>query len=119
MNPFRDLLRTWSLPCLAVLVIAALASSANAQITSAQQSAMKQSCRSDFMAKCSGVTPGGKEALACLQKNVASLSPACQQAVNATMPAPAATPPAATKAVAAAAAPTAAQPTAAQQSAMK
>jgi hypothetical protein len=38
------------------------------------------------MSKCSGVTPGGKDALLCLQKNVASLSPACQTAVSATIP---------------------------------
>ena len=38
------------------------------------------------MAKCSGVTPGGKDALVCLQKNVAGLSPACKTAVSATIP---------------------------------
>jgi hypothetical protein len=41
------------------------------------------------MSKCSGVTPGGKDALNCLQKNVASLAPACKTAVSATIPAPA------------------------------
>ena len=40
------------------------------------------------MSKCSGVTPGGKDALNCLQKNVASLAPACKTAVSATIPAP-------------------------------
>jgi hypothetical protein len=39
------------------------------------------------MSKCSGVTPGGKDALNCLQSNVASLSGACQTAVRATLPA--------------------------------
>jgi hypothetical protein len=62
--------------------------------TAAQQSAMRSNCRNDFMSKCSGVTPGGKDALACLQSNVASLSPACKRVVSATMhgsaPAPAA-----------------------------
>ena len=43
-----------------------------AQITTAQQSAIRGSCRSDFMSHCSGVTPGGKDALTCLQKNVGS-----------------------------------------------
>ncbi|HEY2757304.1 MAG TPA: hypothetical protein VGJ01_16375 [Pseudolabrys sp.] len=66
-----------------------LADQASAQVTSAQQSAIKASCRSDFMAKCSGVTPGGKDALACLQTNVASLSAACKSAVSATVPPPA------------------------------
>lgn len=66
------------------------ATTAQAQITSAQQSALRANCRSDFMSHCSGVTPGGKDALMCLQKNVGSLSGACQSAVRATMPAPAA-----------------------------
>ena len=75
--------------CLATLTVAVLTASANAQVTAAQQSAIRSNCRSDFMSKCSGVTPGGKDALMCLQKNVASLSPGCKTAVSATMPAPA------------------------------
>src|SRR5690242_21114911 len=63
---------------------------AQAQITSAQQSALRSNCRSDFMSHCSGVTPGGKDALMCLQKNVDALSGGCQAAVRATTPAPAA-----------------------------
>lgn len=78
--------------CVAVVLLG-FTTLATAQITSAQQSAIRGSCRSDFQSKCSGVTPGGKEALACLQKNVASLSAACKTAVSATMPAPAPTPP--------------------------
>jgi hypothetical protein len=43
------------------------------------------------MSHCSGVTPGGKDALACLQRNAASLSPGCRSAVGAIgAPAPAA-----------------------------
>ena len=38
------------------------------------------------MSNCSGVTPGGAEALQCLQRNVAKLSPGCQSAVNALAP---------------------------------
>ncbi|MDI7862778.1 growth hormone receptor binding protein [Rhizobiaceae bacterium n13] len=53
------------------------------QPTQAQQEAIRSACRSDFMAQCSGVTPGGKEALTCLQQHRASLSAACQQAVSA------------------------------------
>ncbi len=70
------------------MVALALADGAAAQITAAQQSAIRASCRSDFMSKCSGVQPGGAEALQCLQKNVASLSPGCQSAVSATIPKP-------------------------------
>ena len=69
-------------------VALALAEGAAAQVTAAQQSAIRASCRSDFMSKCSGVQPGGAEALQCLQKNVASLSPSCQSAVSATIPKP-------------------------------
>src|SRR3569832_2400675 len=65
------------------------AATAQAQVTSAQQSAMRSNCRSDFMSHCSGVTPGGKAALKCLQQNVDKLSGGCQTAVRATMPAPA------------------------------
>jgi hypothetical protein len=72
---------------LAVLGLIALTQSLLAQPTPAQQSAMRSNCRSDFMSKCSGVTPGTKDALECLQKNVASLSAGCQKAVSATLPA--------------------------------
>ena len=54
-----------------------------------QQSAIRSNCRSDFMANCSGVPRGGKEAMQCLKDNVAKLSSGCQQAVKAVMPAPA------------------------------
>jgi hypothetical protein len=113
--------------CLSALALPALTANAQAQLSGAQQSALKSSCRSDFMSHCSGVAPGGKDALVCLQKNVASLSPACQSAVRATLPPPAAaakppTPTAAkppTPMAAKSPATTAAAPTAAQQSALK
>ena len=65
---------SWRSFLLAAVTLAALDGSADAQISGAQQNALKQSCRSDFMSHCAGVTPGGQEALACLQKNVAGLS---------------------------------------------
>ncbi len=91
------------------------------QPTAAQQSAIKSACRSDFMAQCSGVQPGGKAALTCLQQHNSSLSAACQSALAAiggaksapaasstgTATAPAATAPAATATAPAAAAPAA------------
>jgi outer membrane biosynthesis protein TonB len=88
-----------------LIALAALAGTVAAQVTSEQQSAIRSNCRSDFMSKCSGVTPGGKDALACLQKNVASLAPACKTAVSATMPAPAPAKPAEVKPAPAAPAP--------------
>ncbi|HEY1981528.1 MAG TPA: cysteine rich repeat-containing protein, partial [Xanthobacteraceae bacterium] len=54
-----------------------------------QISAIRQSCRSDFMANCSGVQPGGKDALECLKQNIGKLSGSCKTAVSAIMPPPA------------------------------
>ncbi|WP_018896873.1 hypothetical protein [Rhizobium sp. 2MFCol3.1] len=53
------------------------------QPTDAQRNAVRSACRSDFIAQCSGVTPGGMEALTCLQKHDASLSKACRDAISA------------------------------------
>jgi hypothetical protein len=53
------------------------------QPTQAERNAVKSACRSDFMAQCSGVTPGGSEALSCLRQHDATLAPSCQQAVAA------------------------------------
>ncbi len=63
----------------------------------AQSSALRAACGHDFRARCSGVAPGGSEAFACLQQNLAGLSPSCQKAVAAAgvgAPAAAAPPPA-------------------------
>lgn len=68
-------------------VLFATAAPAFAQApTDAQKSAIRSACRSDFMARCSSVTPGGTEAFQCLQKNMSSLSPGCQTAVRALEP---------------------------------
>lgn len=99
--------------------------------TEAQKSAIRSACRSDFMAHCASVTPGGVEAYQCLQKNMSSLSSGCQTAVRAVEPAaapkteaaPAKSEPAKTEAApAAAAAPKAAaskQPSGTQIAAVK
>jgi outer membrane biosynthesis protein TonB len=58
------------------------------QPTEAQRDAIRAACRSDFMANCSGVQPGGKEAFECLLRNDARLSPSCRAAVNAAAPKP-------------------------------
>ena len=70
----------------AVLLLAlgfGFAGGAAAAPTEAQQSAIRASCQSDYRAHCASVSPGGAAALQCLQQNLASLSPACQSAVNA------------------------------------
>src|SRR4051812_1686250 len=48
-----------------------------------QASAIRSSCRGDYQAHCAGVPTGGQASLACLQQNMASLSPNCRQAVGA------------------------------------
>jgi hypothetical protein len=51
--------------------------------TQAQQQAIRSSCQSDYRTYCASVPTGGSAALQCLEKNVASLSSACQGAVKA------------------------------------
>src|SRR5215470_4990671 len=51
--------------------------------TDAQRAAIKAQCRSDYIAHCSSVPPGGAASLQCLQKNMANLSASCQSAVRA------------------------------------
>ena len=72
------------------LLIAGLFGSAGIAVaqepTPDQQSAIRSNCRSDFMANCSGVPRGGKEAMQCLKDNVAKLSSGCQQAVRNAVP---------------------------------
>ncbi|OKO70593.1 cysteine rich repeat-containing protein, partial [Bradyrhizobium sp. NAS96.2] len=51
--------------------------------SSAQISAIRSACRSDYPKVCAGVPTGGAPALQCLEKNKAKLSPACEKAVAA------------------------------------
>ncbi|RUL97687.1 hypothetical protein [Rhizobium chutanense] len=70
------------LPAFCALVFLTGIASAQAP-TEEQRDAIKAECRSDFIAKCSGVTPGGIEALTCLQQHSATLSAGCRNAVSA------------------------------------
>jgi outer membrane biosynthesis protein TonB len=72
-----------------LLAAAAFDPAAAQQPTQAQRDAIRASCRSDFIANCSGVQPGGREALECLMRNDEKLSAACREAVNAVTPQPA------------------------------
>jgi cell division septation protein DedD len=83
ISPMTNSFKRFSL--ISIVVASGLAASqAVAQApTDAQRSAIKASCRSDYMAHCSSVQPGGAAALQCLQKNMASLSSGCQSAVKA------------------------------------
>jgi uncharacterized protein (DUF2147 family) len=109
-------------PWLSVAAILATAAPALAQAPSqAQRDAIKSQCRSDYMAHCSSVPPGGEASLQCLQKNMSSLSSSCQSAVRAVeapaaataKPADTAAPKATAPAAATTAAPKAAEPKAA------
>jgi Cysteine rich repeat len=69
---------------LAMLGFICVTTQAGAQQPSqAQISAIRASCQADYRAHCAGVPTGGKPALNCLQKNLETLSSACQTAVNA------------------------------------
>ena len=54
-----------------------------AQPSPEQVKAVRTACRSDFMARCHGVQPGGAEAVQCLQQNASQLSASCRGAVAA------------------------------------
>jgi hypothetical protein len=76
--------------------------------SSAQISAVRSACRSDYPKVCAGVPTGGAPALQCLEKNKSKVSAACEKAVSAaggggTAPAAGGAPAAATTAAPAAA----------------
>ena len=72
-----------------LLVAFALDQAAAQQPTHAERDAIRAACRSDFIANCVGVEPGGKEAFECLIRNDAKLSASCRTAVDAARPKPA------------------------------
>ena len=61
----------------------AAAAPAAGQPSSAQVSAIRSACRSDYPKVCAGVPTGGAPALQCLEKNKAKLSAGCEKAVSA------------------------------------
>lgn len=66
------------------LLLAMLAGTVSAQQpTSAQAAAIRSACRADYQSHCASVPTGGSAALQCLMQNAPSLSPGCQQALNA------------------------------------
>ena len=80
------MIRSSHILCLALGAFVATAAAAQTP-TTAQQEAIRSNCAGDFRKLCSGVPAGGKPALECLEKNVNSLSSACQTAVKAVEPA--------------------------------
>jgi hypothetical protein len=61
----------------------AAAPTAPRQPTPEEVGAIRAACQSDFMSHCRGVQPGGPEAMQCLERNAAQLSPPCRGAVAA------------------------------------
>jgi hypothetical protein len=67
-----------------LLVASAMVSTAaQAAPTEAQRQAIRSSYANDYKTYCSSVPPGGLPSLQCLERNMANLVPACQQAVKA------------------------------------
>src|SRR4051812_29655545 len=81
---FNTLTRAATLGAAITVAILINAAPAFAQAPSeAQREAIKSECRSDYIAHCSSIPPGGEASLQCLQKNMVSLAPGCQSAVKA------------------------------------
>jgi Cysteine rich repeat len=78
-----DTLKRDAMLCALTAAMFAVATPSFAQPTEAQKEAVKSACRSDFIAHCSSVQPGGEAALQCLAKNMSSLSAGCASAVKA------------------------------------
>lgn len=80
--------------------------------TPQQLKAIKFTCRNDFRTRCRGVPTGGQEAIACLMRNSARLTPNCRTSILAIQETVPMAPAIATSAAAA-------QPTPEQQAALK
>jgi len=82
-------LRLIAIPALVCCLVASAAMAA--ELTDAEKDALRSDCRSDYFSYCSSV-PRGPAVLTCLQKNIASVSPGCRQALSALGGAPASAP---------------------------
>ncbi|MDH2385628.1 cysteine rich repeat-containing protein [Bradyrhizobium sp. CER78] len=78
-----DAAKTEASPAAAKPAAEAAAPKAAGAPSSAQISAIRSACRSDYPKVCAGVPTGGAPALQCLEKNKAKLSPTCEKAVAA------------------------------------
>ena len=80
--PTRITMRNFSLLLAGFLIALPWSPIAAQEPTQAERDAIRSACRSDFLAHCAGVQPGGKEALECLLQNDAQLSQSCKSAVS-------------------------------------
>jgi hypothetical protein len=81
MNTLKRAAKLWAL--LAAATFATAAPGFAQAPSQAQRDAIKSQCRSDYIAHCSSIPPGGEASLQCLQKNMSSLAPGCKSAVQA------------------------------------
>src|SRR5216683_2270305 len=81
INTLKRAAKLWAL--LAAATFAAAAPGFAQAPSQAQRDAIKSQCRSDYIAHCSSIPPGGEASLQCLQQNMSSLSSGCKGAVQA------------------------------------
>jgi hypothetical protein len=81
INALKRAAKLWAL--LAAATFATAAPGFAQAPSQAQRDAIKAQCRSDYMAHCSSIPPGGEASLQCLQQNMSSLSSGCKSAVQA------------------------------------
>jgi hypothetical protein len=84
INTLKRAAKLWAL--LAAATFATAAAGFAQAPSQAQRDAIKSQCRSDYIAHCSSIPPGGEASLQCLQKNMSSLSASCKSAVQAVEP---------------------------------
>jgi hypothetical protein len=65
-----------------VPLVGPMSAFAQTQPSDAEKQKVRVDCRSDFLKNCSGVSPGGVDALNCLSTHMSSLSEACQADIN-------------------------------------
>ena len=70
-----------ALACCLAVAVPAMAQ----QPAPAAGQALKEACKSDYKALCSGVQPGGGRIVACLKQQADKLSPGCKQALTAAL----------------------------------
>ena len=81
INALKRAAKLWAL--LAAATFATAAPGFAQAPSQAQRDAIKSQCRSDYIAHCSSIPPGGEASLQCLQQNMSSLSSGCKSAVQA------------------------------------
>src|ERR1700730_7556488 len=81
MNTLKRAAKLW-VPLAAATFATAAPGFAQAP-SQAQRDEIKSQCRSDYIAHCSSIPPGGEASLQCLRKNMSSLAPGCKSAVQA------------------------------------